>query len=568
MRFTDWKIGTRLGCGFACVLGLLLLLTGIGIWRLQNVGDMTNRMVAREMVKEHLATEWRSATHLNGARTFELLARNDPERRAILEGRIKATSDRISEIQKQFESFEKDAAETALFREIAEWRNSYRSARDEVIAAANTGDTDAEKRLLKTKVEPALEAYAAVLDKLSAHQSERIAAISADVASGYHKGQQWMLALGSAALLIGVWFALTMTRSITRPMREAVKIAQTVAAGDLSSHIEVRAKDETGQLLTSLQDMNASLVRIVMQVRVGAETIASASSQVAVGSLELSSRTEEQASSLEETASSMEELTSTVKQNAGSAHEAASLAQSASEAAVEGGTIVSEVMKTMDVINASSRHIADIIGVIDGIAFQTNILALNAAVEAARAGEQGKGFAVVAAEVRNLAQRSAVAAKEIKTLIDDSVGKVDAGVKLVNRAGDAMSDIVTSVQRVSAIIGEISTASKEQSAGIEQVNQAITQMDDVTQQNAALVEETAAAAESLHDQADRLAQLVSVFKLLNATSNTVAVQHTTSGTKTEMTVLQSRNVASPYSPDAESASQLTFRHGKKAGVLK
>jgi methyl-accepting chemotaxis protein-1 (serine sensor receptor) len=318
-----------------------------------------------------------------------------------------------------------------------------------------------------------------------------------------------MLAGVLLAALIGYW----LIRAIVGPLNEAVRVAESVAAGDLTQNIEVRSQDETGQLMQAMKNMNESLVHIVGQVRNGTETIAVASREIATGNADLSSRTESQASSLEETASSMEELTSTVKQNAENARQANQLVGSTAEVAVKGGRVVGQVVDTMASIKDSSRKISDIIGVIDGIAFQTNILALNAAVEAARAGEQGRGFAVVASEVRNLAQRSAGAAKEIKALIEDSVGKVDAGGRLVDEAGKTMDEIVSSVKRVTDIMGEIAAASQEQSAGIEQVNQAITQMDNVTQQNSALVEEAAAAAESLQDQAGKLAEAVSVFRL-------------------------------------------------------
>jgi methyl-accepting chemotaxis protein len=327
------------------------------------------------------------------------------------------------------------------------------------------------------------------------------------------RSESLMLILALLASAVGIACAAYITRAITQPINSAVKVAQTVASGDLTSQIEVHTTEETGQLLQALKDMNSSLVNIVGQVRSGTETIATASSEIASGNLDLSSRTEEQASSLEETASSMEELTSTVRQNADNAQQANQLALSASGVAVKGGEVVGKVVETMDAINDSSRKIVDIISVIDGIAFQTNILALNAAVEAARAGEQGRGFAVVATEVRNLAQRSAAAAKEIKTLIGDSVVAVDAGSKLVAEAGSTMAEIVSSVQRVTDIMAEISLATQEQSSGIDQINQAIGQMDQVTQQNAALVEEAAAAAESLQEQSGQLAGVVSVFKL-------------------------------------------------------
>ena len=316
---------------------------------------------------------------------------------------------------------------------------------------------------------------------------------------------------------------------VTQPLEKGVKVARGIAEGDLTQEIEVRTTNETGIMLQALKDMNQSLVRIVGEVRQGTDTILTASSEIASGNMDLSSRTESQASALQQTASSMEELTSTVKQNADNARQANQLAMSASEVAVRGGAVVSQVVETMESINASSKKIVDIIGVIDGIAFQTNILALNAAVEAARAGEQGRGFAVVAAEVRNLAQRSAAAAKEIKTLIGDSVEKVDIGTRLVDQAGATMGEIVDSTKHVTDIMGQITAASTEQTAGIEQVNLAIAEMDNSTQQNAALVEQAAAAAQSLQDQAGNLARIVSVFKLDSANAMAVAkpsaVQH-------------------------------------------
>lgn len=314
-------------------------------------------------------------------------------------------------------------------------------------------------------------------------------------------------------VLLAGFMAFWLIRLIARPLAEAVQIAKSVAGGDLTQQIHVDSTNETGQLLQALKDMNESLVNTVSSVRRGTETITVASGEIASGNADLSSRTESQAGSLEETASSMEELTSTVRQNADNARQANQLVVSASEVAVKGGSVVSQVVTTMGSIKESSRKIVDIIGVIDSIAFQTNILALNAAVEAARAGEQGRGFAVVASEVRNLAQRSASAAKEIKALIDDSVTKVDVGSKLVDQAGSTMEEIVTSVKHVADIMSEITSASQEQSDGIEQVNQAISQMDEMTQQNAALVEQAAAAAQSMQDQAVELSRAVSIFRL-------------------------------------------------------
>jgi len=318
-----------------------------------------------------------------------------------------------------------------------------------------------------------------------------------------------------ALILIGWLLGRRIIRSISEPLHEAIDIAERVAAGDLSTRIEVRYNNETGKLLQALKDMNSGLSKIVSEVRSGAETIATAAGEIATGNVDLSSRTEHEASSLEETASTMEELTSTVKQNADNARQANQLALSASEVASKGGNMVQHVVQTMNSINESSRKIVDIISVIDGIAFQTNILALNAAVEAARAGEQGRGFAVVAAEVRSLAQRSAAAAKEIKELINNSVEKVDVGTKLVDQTGETMNEVVGSIKRVSDIVAEIAAASNEQSSGIEQVNEAIMQMDNVTQQNASLVEQEAAASEALRELAQNLAHTVSVFRLGN-----------------------------------------------------
>src|SRR5665811_1289521 len=379
----------------------------------------------------------------------------------------------------------------------------------------------------KTEFMPNAKSYEGQVMEFLSLQRKSIDLTGLEIARLYSSSFNLMVLLGVLILALGAVCALLISRSITRPLAEAIKVAQTVAAGDLTSRIEVKSADETGQLMQALKDMNDSLVKVVGEVRSGTDTIATASSQIAAGNMDLSSRTEQQASSLEETAASMEELTSTVKQNADNARQANQLAVSASSVAIRGGSVVSQVVDTMGSINASSRKIVDIIGVIDGIAFQTNILALNAAVEAARAGEQGRGFAVVAAEVRNLAQRSAAAAKEIKTLIGDSVDKVEEGSTQVAEAGKTMDEIVDSVKRVTDIMAEISAASQEQSSGIEQVNQAVMQMDQVTQQNAALVEEAAAAAGSLQEQASNLSEVVSVFKLDNGQVNYVAApQHT------------------------------------------
>ena len=440
-----------------------------------------------------------------------------PEEISAVDQRVAELKSGIDEIDATWKTYllaRQTAEEAVLAKEFDTNRRKYGAqGLLPAIAALSAHDFQQAGEILQG---PMREAYPAVRGSV-----EALIQLQLNVAKGEFEASQnryvtirnvttmIMLTGLLLAALIGFW----LIRAIARPLNEAVRVAESVAAGDLSQRIDVRSQDETGHLMQAMQDMNASLVNIVSQVRTGTEAIAVASREIAAGNLDLSSRTEQQASSLEETASSMEELTSTVKQNAENARQANQLVVSTSDIAVKGGAVVGRVVDTMASIKDSSRKIADIIGVIDGIAFQTNILALNAAVEAARAGEQGRGFAVVASEVRNLAQRSASAAKEIKTLIEDSVSKVDVGGKLVDDAGKTMDEIVTSVKRVTDIMSEIAAASQEQSAGIEQVSQAITQMDDVTQQNAALVEEAAAAAESLQDQAGKLTEAVSVFKL-------------------------------------------------------
>ena len=366
------------------------------------------------------------------------------------------------------------------------------------------------------EVRPVQKAWLDGLNQLSSMEDDLSAKAATDAQDAFSVARTSMLILGGLALLAGICAAYVITRSLQKQLggepAYASKIASQIAAGDLAGAIRIDPSDKTS-LLVAMKAMRDSLVNIVGQVRIGTDTIAMASGKIAEGNLDLSARTVQQASSLEKTASSMEQLTATVKQNADNALQANHLAASASEVARKGGAVVSQVVDTMGSINASARKIVDIIGVIDAIAFQTNILALNAAVEAARAGEQGRGFAVVATEVRNLAHRSAAAAKEIKVLIDDSVARVETGSKLVEQAGITMDDVVDSVRRVTDIMSEITAASQDQSKGIEQINQAIIEMDNVTQQNTALVEQAATAAQSLQDQAAEVANVVSIFKM-------------------------------------------------------
>src|SRR5476651_2761067 len=400
-----------------------------------------------------------------------------------------------------------------MFADMLVYRKRYLGSRDGIVALKKDGKLEEADQLLQQHFIPDGKAYLEALRGLLDLQRKRIDNNAAGIEATYQHSRDIMLVLGLGVLALGAACAWWLTRGIVVPLGRAVEIAAAVAGKDLRSDIEVDTGYETGRLLQALKTMNDGLVEIVAEVRTGTESIASASSQIASGNLDLSTRIEQQASSLEETASSMEEMTSTVKQNADNARQANQMAISASEVALKGGAVVLQVVDTMESISASSKKIVDIIAVIDGIAFQTNILALNPAADAARAGEQGRGVAVVASEVRNLAQRSAAAAKEIKALISDAVVQVETGSRLVGQAGSTMDDVVASVQRVTAIIGEIAVASGEQNVGIDQVNTAIAHMDGVTQQNAALVEQAAAAADAMQQQAVSLAQAVSVFKI-------------------------------------------------------
>jgi methyl-accepting chemotaxis protein len=507
------RIGARLGIGFALVLTLMVFMTGIGIWRLQAVAEATHNMTQQPLAKERYISDWYRNIHTGVRRTTAIAKSSDPSLGPFFAEDSAISTKAAADLQKKIEPLLTTPEEKTLWEELQVKRKIYISSRDAINKAKAEANADEANRVLEQTYLPGSKSYLESVQKLLDMQRASIDATSRDINDIYTASRNLLITLGVLVLVFGAGCAWWLTMGITHPLRKAVQVARTVAAGDLTSHIEVNSKDETGQLLRALKDMNDSLVQMVSEVRSGTDTISTASSEIASGNLDLSSRTEQQASSLEETASSMEELTSTVKQNADNARQANQLAVTASDVAVKGGSVVSQVVDTMGSINASSQKIVDIISVIDGIAFQTNILALNAAVEAARAGEQGRGFAVVASEVRNLAQRSAAAAKEIKTLIGDSVDKVDAGSKLVGEAGTTMNEIVDSVKRVTDIMAEIMAASQEQSAGIEQVNQAIGQMDQVTQQNAALVEEASAAAESMQDQAAKLAQVVSAFKL-------------------------------------------------------
>jgi len=507
------KIGHRLALGFAVVLALSILVTAISIVKLNSVAAAAEQMLDQPIKKERLIGDWASNIAVAVIRTSAIIKSSDPSLTDFFAKNIEETNAKATMYLKDVKALLTTPEETAIFEKMIALRDGYAGGRKEAVRLKSEGKSEEAMQVHDKVYIPAAQAYQANIQALVALQRRQVDDLRDEIRTTRNDSSRTMVLLGVLSVAFGSLCAWWLTRSITRPVQSAVALARRVAAGDLTSRGETHARDEIGVLQNTLADMNAKLHGLVTGIRSGAHAIATASSEIAAGNLDLSSRTEQQASSLEETASSMEELNSTVSQNADNARQASMLATSASEVAGRGGVVVAQVVDTMASINESSKKIADIIGVIDSIAFQTNILALNAAVEAARAGEQGRGFAVVATEVRNLAHRSAGAAKEIKELIDASVTRVDAGARLVDQAGATMTEIVGSVQRVTDIIGEISAATGEQTTGIGQINEAINGMDQVTQQNAALVEQAAAASNAMHEQAGQLLEAVSVFKL-------------------------------------------------------
>jgi methyl-accepting chemotaxis protein len=495
--FSNLRIGSRLALGFGLILILSIASTATAMLAARASARATEQMMQIPLAKERLVSDWYMMTYAAVARTSMIARSSDDTLSTTFAKTIADSVTSSTVIIKRVEPLLATPEEKAQYQAISQLRAKYQAAKVAVMDAQKNGDAAAAGRQYAQAFEPAAQAYQAALLDLLSLQRQTIDAMGHAVETEFARDSRLVLLLNVLMVALGALAAVVITRSITRPLGAAVRIAETVAGGDLTSSFDSQQRDEVGDLMRALKTMNDELATVVSEVQQGAASIAGASGEVASGNLDLSARTEQQAGTLEETASSMEELTATVRQNADNATQANQLAQAASDVAAKGGSIVGQVVETMGSIDASSRKIVDIIGVIDGIAFQTNILALNAAVEAARAGEQGRGFAVVASEVRNLAQRSAGAAKEIKALIGDSVGQVNVGTRLVQQAGTTMHEVVTSVARVTDIMAEITSASREQSVGIEQVNEAIATMDQVTQQNAALVEEAAAAASRL-----------------------------------------------------------------------
>jgi methyl-accepting chemotaxis protein len=550
MKINDIRVSHKL---WATILGLLLIMLGVTTFTQQRAGLAMENALADVLRYEARITEavrWQGMIEANTERSLAAIASTDAKTETFFHDRISAGSERISALQAHIKETATSEADKHALEQIGDARKILLAALAKVPQVKASGDPEAGRNFAQTEFMPKSDAYNDALKAFVKVQEGQRDAAKVEALRARSRATLLGMVGAAVVVVIGIVLALVLVRTITQPLARVVATAQAISAGDLTQTLDDDRKDEFGHLLNALSHMVTRLRGLVSEVRVSTETIATASKEISAGNLDLSARTEAQASSLEETASAMEQLTGTVKQNADNAQQANQLVLTASEVAVQGGQVVERVVGTMNEIKDSSRKIVDIISVIDGIAFQTNILALNAAVEAARAGEQGRGFAVVATEVRNLAQRSAGAAKEIKTLINDSVGKVDVGSKLVDEAGATMEHIVTSVKQVTDIMSEITAASREQSTGIEEISRAITQMDEATQQNAALVEEAAAAAGSLQEQAGNLMEQVSVFKVSHDAPGAIKVK----AAKSQPTALPAPRlrpaIASGKRPDA------------------
>jgi methyl-accepting chemotaxis protein len=528
--FQNLRIGARMGIGFAFLVASALAIAIYGGASLNRVHEELEALIGERLLEfQHIVTIQNNANVIAQA-TRDLVLLTDTRQLADEEGRIARAGAENVELLKKLEQAMGDDKGRQLVRQVLADRNAYFAQIQRVVQAGKSNESIAEATAVLTgEVRQAQNAFMGRIGELASHQKGVMGASAEAAQEDARRAGAVMLAVAAVAAALGALVGWTVTRSITRPIKQALRLTRTVAGGDLRVRVERARRDETGQLLSALQDMAASLSRTVGSVRGNADSVATASAQIAQGNADLSQRTEEQAGNLQQTAASMEQLTGTVRQNADTARQAAQLATRAATVAGVGGEVMGRVVATMDDISLSSKKIADIIGTIDGIAFQTNILALNAAVEAARAGEQGRGFAVVAGEVRSLAQRSAEAAKEIKTLIGASVERVEAGSALVGEAGSTMGDIVTQVRRVSDLLGEISAASVEQTRGIDQIGGAVAQLDRVTQQNAALVEQSAAAADSLRTRAQQLAQSVAYFQIEQARAESLAAPSASCG---------------------------------------
>jgi methyl-accepting chemotaxis protein len=516
VNFSNFKISTRLWAGFGAIAALMVAVVTIGIVKMNSIEAGVDNLV-RANRNALLATEVRDG--INAMRRYQLNALAvSAEDRAKEMQRITAEGKETLVQAEELEKTQRNPETKKLAGTIRELVEKYGRGHEQVVRLSQEGKLDAMKELIQGEERKVQRAAAAEVESFLKIQAERNSKAEALTEQEQKAAITLMVSLLTCALAFAAFIAVLIARSITRPVAEAVRIAESLATGDLRQNVEVRSSDEIGRLMAALKGTVGQLSGIVGRIKETSDMVTTASREIAQGNTDLSTRTEEQASALEETSASMQQMTATVSQNAQNASKANELAAQAAGVAMKGGEVVREAVGTMNGITASSKKIADIIGVIDGIAFQTNILALNAAVEAARAGEQGRGFAVVASEVRSLAQRSAAAAKEIKDLITESVSKVDAGSRQVNDAGRTMEEIVASVKKVTSLIAEITAASQEQAQGIEQVSETMTQLEKVTQQNAAMVEEASAAAGSLEDQSKALASAVAVFRLGEASA--------------------------------------------------
>ena len=525
------KIGSRLAVGFGAVM-LLLVGAAVGAVVLDKMNrDRLTETLAAAGAKEQLAVEMKLLALEQASALRNLVLISDLKGMAAENERVKSLATSLDATRERLAGTKLSGAEREVLSNLARIDSEFDAPVKTAFEYASIFRTEDTANLLLQKIDPLVQSQLSELDTLVQQQRGAFLQALGDSTESSERLMWLTLALVAGALALALGFAWVLMRSITTPLAESVSVARRVASGDLTSRVTVEGQDEAAELLSALRDMNSRLGDMVTRIRSGAESIAVGAGQVAAGNQQLSSRTEEHASSLEETASTLEEFTTTVRQNAEHATQASSLAGEASNTAERGGAVVAKVVETMREVTDSSRRISEIIGVIDGISFQTNILALNAAVEAARAGEQGRGFAVVASEVRSLAQRSAASAKEIRGLIEDSVKRVETGARLVQQAGQTMDELVVSVRKVAAIMTEIASASHEQSSGIDQINKAITQMDHVVQMNASLVEQATAAATSMAEQATGLAHVVAQFRVVEgAVAPAPAAQSAAAGT--------------------------------------